>query len=163
MPLSSSMISLVCRLCILSKINLSIQLLRPLRSISCSNGQHRQESRISTSGSIREVSKRPGRKAYQRNWKNCTMRQRNVRCVRFSIILLRASCGWHSQCPPHQSKFDRRHDWRYMILTVPETIRLPTADIFILYFRFLLLCTYERRSCWQDEQKCHGFAMCISM
>jgi len=50
MPLSSSMISLVCRLCI--KINLSIQLLLPLRSISCSNGQHRQEFRVSTSSSI---------------------------------------------------------------------------------------------------------------
>jgi len=41
-------------------------------------------------GSIRKVSKRPGRKAYQRNWTNRTMRQGNVKSARFSIILLRA-------------------------------------------------------------------------
>ena len=61
-------------------------------------------------GSIRKVSKRPGRKAYQRNWTNCTMRQRNVRCARFGIILLRAPCGRHPECPPYQSKSDRWHD-----------------------------------------------------
>ena len=62
------------------------------------------------------------------------MRQRNVRCARFSIILLRTSCGWHSQCPPHQSKSDRRHDWCYGISAVPEMLRLPTVDGFILCF-----------------------------
>ena len=102
-------------------------------------------------GSIRKVSKQPGRKVYQRNWTNCTIQQRKVRCARFSIILLRAPCSRHPQYLPYQSKSNRRHDLHYRILAIRAILRLSTANVFILCVWILLLCASGQRSGWQNR------------